>query len=194
MAAPASQLLRELAASPQQSVSVAAAMATVGWSRAHGLALILFALPETIPLPLPSLSAVLGIPLVVVAAHLTVFGEGSMLPQRALQVRMPRRLLVLLARYVAPVLAALELVARPRLAVVLRHERWLGAVCLYLAVLLLLPLPFVNLAPALSLVAIALGMIQRDGLLVVVGLVATIVTTLSVGLAAQWLGRLIESF
>jgi hypothetical protein len=74
---------------------------------------------------------------------------------------------------------------------VLRYERVIGLVCLYLAILLLLPIPFVNFPPALCLVLIALGMVQRDGLLAAIGLGATAVMTLSLGFAAQWLANLL---
>lgn len=159
--------------------------------RVHGIALILFALPDAIPLPIPSLSIVLGIPLVFIAAHLVLFGESSGLPQRALEAKVSGKALRVLARYGAPVLQALEFVSRPRLRVVLRYERWIGLVCLYLSIMLLLPIPFVNFAPALCLVLVALGMVQRDGLLVAIGLAATAIMTVSLGFAAQWLARLL---
>ena len=95
-----------------------------------------------------------------------------------------------LARYLAPVLAAMEWATRPRLAAFVRHERWLGLICLFLAILLLLPLPFFNIAPALCLVAIALGMVHRDGLLVALGLVGTIVLAFSLGFAVRWMVNL----
>lgn len=160
-------------------------------SRAHGIALILFALPDTLPLPLPSLSAFLGVPLVVVAAHLVLFGEDSGLPERVLAARIPTRTLRVVTRYLAPVLEALEFITQPRLTAILRFERWLGLVCLLLAVLLLLPLPLVNFAPALCLVGIALGMVQRDGLLVIVSLLGTLLMTLSLGFVAGWLAGLL---
>jgi hypothetical protein len=161
-------------------------MAAMG-SRSHGIMLILFALPETVPLPFPSLSALLGVPLVIVAAHLVVAGEGSRLPERVMAAKMPARLLRFLGRYLAPVLEFLEVVTRPRLTAILRYERWLGLVCLYLAAVLLLPIPLVNLAPALCLVGLALGMVQRDGLLVILSLAGTVLMTLSLGFVAQWL-------
>lgn len=181
-----SQILRSLAASDQPSVSVKEVMDAMG-SRAHGIALILFALPDTLPLPIPSLSAVLGIPMVMVAGHLVVFGEESALPERVQAAKIPTSAVRVVARYLAPVLEFLELITRPRLTAILRFDRLLGLVCLLLAVLLLLPLPFVNFAPALLLVGLALGMVQRDGLLVLVSLFGTLLMTLSLGFAAQWL-------
>jgi hypothetical protein len=168
-------------------------MAAMG-SRAHGIALILFALPDTLPLPFPSLSAVLGVPLVLVAAHLVLAGEDSGLPERVLAAKIPTRMLHIVARYLAPVLEFLELITRPRLTKILRYERWLGVVCLFLAILLLLPLPFVNFAPALCLVGLALGMVQRDGLLVALSLAGTALLTLSLGVAARWLADVIAGF
>ena len=188
-----SRILRSLAASPGSEVSVGNLMSAMG-SRAHGIALILFALPETVPLPLPSLSTLLGVPLMLVAAHLVVAGGKSGLPARVRAAKIPTRLLRFLARYLAPALEFLELITRPRLAGVLRHERLLGVVCLYLSLVLLLPLPFVNFAPALCLVGIALGMIQRDGLLVLFGLGGTLLMTLSLGVAARWLADLIAGY
>jgi len=155
-------------------------------SRAHGIALILFALPDALPLPIPSLSTVLGVPMVLVASHLVLFGEASTLPERVLAAQIPTSTLRFVARYLAPVLEFLELVTRPRLGGILRYERWLGLVCLYLAMLLLLPLPFVNFAPALCLVGLALGMVQRDGLLVMLSLAGTVLMTVSVGVIATW--------
>lgn len=181
-----SSVLQALANSPEASVTVADIAAAMGL-RAHGIALILFSLPEAIPLPVPSLSAILGIPLVAIAAHLALFGEGSGLPKRALSARIPVSAIRILARFTVPALRGLEFVTRPRLPVVLRRERLLGLVCLYLAVLLLLPIPFVNFPPALCLIAIALGMVQRDGLLVLVGLAATAVMTASLGFVARWI-------
>lgn len=188
-----SGILRSLAASPKSEVSVAKLMSAMG-SRAHGIALVLFALPETVPLPLPSLSTVLGLPLVLVAAHLVVAGENSGLPARVLTAKIPTRLLRFLARYLAPALEFLELVTRPRLTGVLHYQRLLGLVCLYLSIVLLLPLPFVNLPPALCLVGLALGMVQRDGLLVLLSLGGTLLMTLSLGLAARWLAELIAGY
>lgn len=188
-----SRILRSLAGSAKPEVSVGAMMTAMG-SRAHGILLILLALPETLPLPLPSLSTVLGIPLVLVAAHLVVAGEGSGLPARVRAVKIPTRMLHVLVRYLAPALEFLELITRPRLTGLLTHQRLLGIVCLYLSIVLLLPLPFVNLAPALCLIGLALGMVQRDGLLVALSLAATLVMTLTLGVAARWLGDLIAGY
>jgi len=70
---------------------------------------------------------------------------------------------------------------------VLAYERSIGLVCLYMSVLLLAPLPLFNFAPGLCLVALALGMVQRDGLLVLISVVATVVMTVALVFAVNWL-------
>jgi hypothetical protein len=186
-----SQVLRSLAEVEGGDVTIGHAISAMG-VRAHGVAMVLLALPDAIPLPFPSLSAVLGLPLVIVSAHLLIFGEGAGLPARVRAAKMPRRLLTALARYGAPFLEMLEYLTRPRLQVFLRSERVIAAVCLYLSLLLLLPIPFVNFPPALCLLVIALGMVQRDGALVAAGLVLTAALTYSLQFVGALITRLVE--
>ena len=54
------------------------------------------------------------------------------------------------------------------------NERLIGAACLLLAVILVLPIPLGNLPPAVAICAFALGLLQRDGVAVLVGWAATL--------------------
>ena len=188
-ATPTSQILKDLDSSALGPVPLGTVLAAMG-SRVHGVALILLALPDTLPLPLPSISTVLGIPLVIIAAHLVVYGEGSRLPERARRIKVSHRVIHAMAHYAAPVLRVLERLSRPRFPILLRSDRALGLICLYLSIMLLLPIPFLNAAPAVCLVAIAFGMIQRDGLIVAVGIAGTIAMTASLAFFADWVRTL----
>jgi hypothetical protein len=180
---PISEVLRAFAGEGSESLTLGTIISASG-SAVHGFALLLLALPEALPLPLPSASGVLGIPLIVLSAHLALFGQSARLPQRLLDLRIPRKALALVARYLSPALAWLERLSRPRWDALVQDERLIGLVCLCLSLILFLPLPFVNAPPALCLIAIALGMIQRDGLLIAVGTAggAAIVAALSAGI------------
>jgi hypothetical protein len=149
----------------------------------HGLALLVFALPEVPPLPLPSASTVLAIPLILIAVHLTLFGEGSLLPARLQSASMPHSVFVAAARYLAPVFRWIERASRPRWVWLARQERMLGLVCLCLSIILILPIPLLNSPPAACLAAISLGMIQRDGVFIAAGIAGAVaVTAILVGL------------
>jgi hypothetical protein len=183
-----SSVLRELAAHQEATIPFGAMIDALG-ARAHGMALLILILPEAIPMPIPSAGAVLGVPLILVAAHLVLFGEHAGIPERVRSINMPVSALRAVVRYLGPVLDFLENLARPRWLVLARSERISGAVCLYLALLLFLPIPFLNFPQALCLAAIALGMVMRDGIFVAAGYVGTAVLTGSLIAAAEMLRR-----
>jgi len=172
----ASEILESLAAGTEERVPFSAIVAAAG-SRVHGLALLVFALPEVPPLPLPSASTLLAIPLIVIAAHLALFGEGSLLPARVQTATMPRSVLATAARYLGPVLRWIERASRPRWLWIARRERLIGLICLYLSIVLILPIPLLNSPPAACIAAIAIGMIQRDGVFIVAGFVGGLIVT-----------------
>ena len=182
-----SHVLRALASGKSETVTFLEMMDSAG-ARVHGLALLLLVLPETVPLPLPSASLILAIPLLLISLHLALFGEGSRWPARLNTVHVRRSAVAATAHYVAPVLEWFENLSRPRWSMIARHEHLLGLVCAYLALILLLPLPLMNTPPAISMALIALGLIQRDGLLVILGLIGTIATTIALVWVAVWAG------
>lgn len=144
-------------------------------SRAHGLAILLLAFPEALPVPIPSFGAILGVPLLAVCAHLAIHGERAHLPAGLLRRDVPGRLLEVAARYGRPLLRRVERITRPRLAPIARRERAIGALCLLLSLVLFLPIPLMNVPPAALLLILAWGLVQRDGLFVLAGLAAAAV-------------------
>lgn len=172
----ASQILDTLAASHEERIPFRA-IADAAGARVHGLALLVFVLPEVPPLPLPSASTILGVPLIIISAHLALFGEGSLLPTRLQTASMPHSVFVAAARYLAPVFRWIERASRPRWLWLARRERLLGLVCLYLSVILILPIPLLNSPPAACLAAVALGMIQRDGVFIAAGIAGGVIVT-----------------
>jgi hypothetical protein len=184
----ASEILRGLAARPEAHIPFGEVVAAAG-SRVHGIALFLFVLPETLPLPLPSASGILGIPLLIISAHLAIFGEAAHLPQRVLDLKIPRQVFVAISKYIGPILGWLEKVSRPRWGFFVREERAMGILCLYLSFVLWLPLPLVNAPPAICLAAVALGIIHRDGVLIAAGLVGAVIITAALFLVADMLAR-----
>ena len=73
-----------------------------------------------------------------------------------------------------PHLFRLEKFVRPRYWPLPRgqDEFLIGLICVVLAVVLILPVPFSQWPPAISITLIALALLQRDGMLLLVGLIA----------------------
>jgi hypothetical protein len=167
---PLSQVLAGLPA--DRAVTLGELLTAFG-SRANGAALLLLALPDSIPIPIPSVSAVVGLPLFLVSLHLLRYGDSGALPARLRERPVPPALIAALRGRLAALLARAEALTRPRWQIVAGRERLLGLVCLWLSVLVMMPIPFFNTPPSMCLVLLAWGMIQRDGAFVAAGLVGT---------------------
>lgn len=161
-------------------ISVADIFAAMG-DRAFGALMLIFALPNIIPTP-PGTSAILGAPLVFLAAQMTV-GMTPWLPQLIARRSMLRTDFAALVLRLGPWLALAERLLTPRLVALTRGpaERLIGAVSLILAVILFLPLPLGNILPALTISLFSLAMLERDGLWVIAGLVMAVVSLVVVG-------------
>jgi hypothetical protein len=72
---------------------------------------------------------------------------------------------------VTPLLARAERLLKPRLLFVTSAtgERIIGGICLTLAIVLALPIPLGNMLPAFAISLMALGVLERDGLWVIIG-------------------------
>jgi hypothetical protein len=173
-----SAILEELAHRKDERTTVARVMKK-GGSRGHGLGLLMFALPEAIPIPIPSLSTVLAIPLILISGHLVLFGEGKGISRKIGDWTIPEPAIKKLETYVAPVFRTIERVSHPRWEALAERERFLGHACFVLSIILILPIPFGNLLPALCLAAIAFGMIQHDGVVVALGLLGTVASVIA---------------
>jgi hypothetical protein len=93
-----------------------------------------------------------------------------------------------MVRWATPLLARLERYCRPRLPLVTESvgKVLVGIVIFALGFIMILPIPFVgNMPPAIAATVIALGMTERDGLIVLIGLVVSVAAVV-VASAATW--------
>lgn len=162
-----SQRLRALAEAAPPRIAVADLLAALG-ERGFGLLLLIFALPNAIPVPAPpGTSAVLAVPLALVAAQMALGLERPRLPGWLRRLSLSRALL----HKAPPYLARLERHLRPRRPA-FASERLLGLACLALALVLMLPVPLGNAPVAWAVLLIALALLERDGLFAIGGLAA----------------------
>jgi hypothetical protein len=145
-------------------------------TRAYLLLVILLALPFIQPVPLPGLSTPLGLAIVLIALRLTL-GQRPWLPMRIQRAKLPAGFFGRVMTVTARLLRLLESVLRPRwpgLTAAPRLNQLHALVILGSALILLLPLPipFSNLLPAWAIFLMACGLLERDGLFVLLGYVA----------------------
>lgn len=148
--------------------------------RAIAAMLFIFAVPNTIPVP-PGVSGVLGAPLIFLTAQL-MLGRPPWLPRLISDRSFARSDFEKVVTKVGPWLQKAEKLMRPRLEVLAGPpaECLVGALALLLAVVLFLPIPLGNMLPAIAICILALGLIERDGLWVLIGTAVSIASVIIV--------------
>lgn len=152
---------------------------TIGRDRAFGALLFIFAIPNAIPAP-PGTSAILGIPLLFLAAQLMVGCAHPWLPKIIADRSMKRTDFAALIARLAPWIARSERLLKPRISFLARTERFIGLIALFLALVLFLPIPLGNMLPALAICFFALGILERDGVAVLLGYATTAISVVVV--------------
>jgi hypothetical protein len=167
-----SELLKDFVAQQGEArISLGALRDALG-DRGFGVLLFIFALPNLVPVNIPLLSAVLGLPLVLLAAQLSYGRHKPWFPDWLTDQTFPRQGFDAVVARTLPALERAERLLRPRLSVLLSWtgERLIGIAILVLALVLTLPIPFANWLPACAIAIIGLAIVEKDGVAVLVGL------------------------
>ncbi len=156
--------------------------------RGFAMLLLLLALPFCI-IPVPGLSTPFGIAVFLIGIRLAA-GRKPWLPAFVLRRSIPPAALARILDGGIRFALTMEKCVRPRMHFL---QRWPGMMNLIglgitsggLLLLLPLPIPFTNTIPAWAVVFLTAGMMERDGLLVLLGHVMTLVSWAYFGLC--WL-------
>lgn len=157
--------------------------------RAIGALMFIFAVPNAIPVP-PGVSAVLGAPLIFLSFQLMI-GRRPWLPKLITDRSLSRVDFEKVVDLTAPWLARAERLMRPRFEFLAKPpaEYLVGAICLLLSIILFLPIPLGNMLPAFTICILALGVLERDGLWIGIGVasaIGAVVIVWGVVLALVW--------
>jgi hypothetical protein len=160
----------------RDGLTIADALELMGKS-GFGFVMLLLALPALIPIPGP-FGMVFGSALAIVSLQFAIGRRSLWLPSVLAHRRISATAFEALERYASPMVRKIEHLIRPR-----RMETFTGPRMPYLlalpvfclAVAVALPIPFGNLAPVAALCVIAIGLIERDGLVVLLGLGMTLI-------------------
>ncbi|WP_425038971.1 exopolysaccharide biosynthesis protein [Primorskyibacter sp. S187A] len=165
-----SERLDQLAADAEgEAVSLAWVLAQLH-ERAFGLFLLILALPCCIPF-LYGIPQVVALPLMFIAAQILIGRRTPWLPQKLGTRTIATSGLTSLANRARPWLRRIEAVSRPRLSALTRPpmERLVGLALVAFSASILVPLPGTNTVPGFAVVIVSMGLLQRDGVLVILG-------------------------
>jgi hypothetical protein len=143
--------------------------------RVWGGLLLIFAGINLLPLP-PGFTTVTGIPLVLLTAQMALGARRPWFPAKVNRRGLSKKAMQLFASKMASWENRIERVLRPRMTWLTsnRAVRAIGAVGFVLSVILWLPIPLGNHAPAFSMSLFALALLYKDGLMVLAGAAATV--------------------
>ena len=154
--------------------------------RALGALMFIFAAVTALPMP-PGVSTIVGAPLVFLTAQL-MLGMKPWLPKFITDRSLSRVDFSRVVAKASPWLARAEAVMKPRYVFLAQRPavHVVGFVAFVMAIILLGPVFLGNMAPSIVICIIALGLIERDGLWISIGVVAGIVTAIFL-IAFYWL-------
>lgn len=171
---PLSQRLMQIVAEEGPDRLTFSGLALKLHSRAWGGLLVIFAAINVIPLP-PGVNIFFAIPLMIVSAQMA-FGRASpWFPKRIDRRGVTRDELRRLIAKIEWIESRVERLFKPRLAALTgpTATRLIGVGCFILAIFAMLPI--VHVAPAAVIVLFGLGLVYRDGALVIAATVAGLV-------------------
>lgn len=137
-------------------------------------------LPFLIPVSIPGVSTVFGAAIVLLAVAITM-NRLPWLPQRILDRPLETAKLLPALRKGVALVSKLDAWVLPRVPALTAGPmaRFNGLVLIFAGLLLMAPfglIPFSNTAPAVAILFLTMGMLQRDGVFVLLGYLATILT------------------
>ncbi len=178
------------------AVTIGEVMTLLG-ARASALLIVILALPFCAPISIPGLSVPFGVMIAFLATRYAL-GLPPWLPRKLLATRLPPKFFGKLMANAGKLIGWIERRLRPRwlwLTPSPAITRLHTLVVIVSGLLLLLPLggiPFTNTLPALAIVVVTLGVIERDGIAIIVAYVLLLATVVYFGAFAATFVELFE--
>jgi len=166
--------------------------------RGFGLLMIVLALPTLIPVLPPGSAAVIGLLYVLLSLQMLFGKDEPWLPARLGRYRLSAKAITALRKRGIPFLQRIERFSRPRLLPIDDRiaSRGVAVIVLLLGIVLVPPFPFLNTLPALAVLIMGVGLLNRDGLFIAIGALLTatviVVAGFQVGTLVALINRLLQ--
>lgn len=199
MTAPVVARLRAAAASIPDEGATMRTLAQAHGPDSHATLLLLMSVPCM--LPVPGVGTMLGFGLLALAVAIWRGSDAAALPPRVAEFQLSRRWAQRVLLLMASAYAMAGRYSRARAHQFARAHRrpWFAAIIGLLGFVIILPIPFGNVVPAVAMTLMGLGLVFRDGIAILLGLAtgvfALVATSAAVLLAylwgTEWISRLL---
>lgn len=164
-----SDVLEQLAGGADARLSLRELVNAFG-ERGFGALILVLSLLALLPWP-PGGKAVFGLPIILLSIELALQRDQVWLPRWILRASVSRSAFGRGIRRIMRPVRFVENLTRPRLLFMTSDvaDVFTGLICVLLAMMMALPIPFGDMLPGVALALFALGMMQRDGVAVLLG-------------------------
>ncbi len=168
-----SDVVEELGAGAEPKLTLQELVAAFG-ERGFGAMILVLSLLALLPWP-PGGKAVFAVPIILMSLELAFQRDSVWLPRWVLRASVSRAAYRAGVCRIMGLIRRVEALTRPRLHYLTGEvaDTVTGLVCVLLALMMALPVPFGDMLPGLTLILFALGMMQRDGVAILMGAAGT---------------------
>lgn len=161
--------------------------------RGFGAMLLFFGLISVVIGAVPGTTTVLGAPILLISFQLVFRGDQLWMPKWILKRSIDRATYRSAIGKIMKPLQRVERLSRPRLSIMTSElsEMLIGLACIVLCVILMLPITGGNLVPSLIVAAFGFGLMQRDGIIILIGWIGTAGFGIFVWLAWELISRVV---
>ncbi|HLW46566.1 MAG TPA: exopolysaccharide biosynthesis protein [bacterium] len=141
--------------------------------RGFGFLLVVLALPTLVPILPPGSATLVGLLYVLLALQMLSGAERPWLPKRIRAYRVPKHIVPALRQVGLRVFGQIERISRPRAMVLPDYvtSRIVASAVLFIGLVLLSPTPFLHTLPGVTVLILGAGLLNRDGVLILGGLI-----------------------
>ena len=164
-----------------------------------GLVMMIFAFGIIIPTP-PPFPSLISLPLVVFSFQMFTGYSSPHLPKKFINLSVKRSVLAMLVQKSSSLIRKIEKFLKPRCTFMNKPlaEKITGFFMLLFSSFIVLPMPLSNYIPGLGILIASFGMLSKDGLVVIVGIVVgclgIAISVMAVFLGIEYITKIINLF
>lgn len=142
--------------------------------RTFALSAFIFGVLSTL---VPGVSIVAALPIALVGFQMFLCRDYLWLPKKVANATLSEAMIVRGLGKAIPIIKKIEILFRPRLNFMFSPmgDRVMGLVFMLLACILMLPIPGMNFVPGVLVIALALSILERDGLMALVSVLVALI-------------------
>lgn len=170
-----SELLVKIEQHSGDTISIAE-IVTIFRESGFGLLLIVFAGFPALPFPALGIATILSLPIIFLSTQLIIGRNSLWLPTWLAKKRVSTKSVNNMVEKLLPYVKKLEFFLKPRVGFLSSKagHKLIGIVCFMCAISIALPIPLTNTIPSMGVVIMSLGLLERDGIAIIAGMIVGI--------------------